>query len=155
VTVTKVNGQAANATGSAKITRSARSPVQASEFGWEVSGYVSADRGLVISDTFLNEFKLGRREMADDMSIPYVKVSSSSSPAVRRLTLSPAAVELAADGSFLATSRLIAGPVVSARPSGAGGTAALADPVVFLSATATDETSDIFFAFGGFFGSQT
>jgi hypothetical protein len=121
VTVTKVNGQTANATGSAKITRSARSPVQASEFGWEVSGYVSADRGLVISDTFLNEFKLGRREMADDMSIPYVKVSTSSSPAVRRLTLSPAAVELAADGSFLATSRLISGPVVSARPSGAAG----------------------------------
>ena len=119
VKVTKVNNQTASAIGTAHITRSSRPPVNVSMFGWEVSGAVSADRGLIISDAILNEFKLGRRQMAEDISVPYVTVSTSSSPALRRITLSPAAVELGPDGSFVASSRLVQGPVIDSIPGDA------------------------------------
>lgn len=112
VHVTKVNNQVATAIAVARITRSARAPVNVSMFGWDISGAVSADRGLIISDAVLNEFKLGRRPMAEDMSIPYLTVLTSSSPEPRRITLSPAAIELGPDGSFIASSRLVQGPVV-------------------------------------------
>ncbi|MEP7105672.1 MAG: hypothetical protein ABI838_07485, partial [Chloroflexota bacterium] len=113
ITVTKVNGQTAAARGTATITRSTPASFRASAFGWEVSGAVSAERGLMISDALLNETKLGRRDMAEDMSVPYVKVSLRSSPAIRRITLSPNAVELGPDGFFIASSRLVNGRIVA------------------------------------------
>jgi len=116
VTVTKVNGQTAGAGGTAKITRSTRPPVQVSMFGWDVSGAVSSDRGLVISGVVLNETRLGRRQLADDMSLIYLKVSTTLAPSSRRITLRPAAVELGADGSFIASSVLVAGPIVDSIP---------------------------------------
>ena len=120
ITVTKVNGQTAGARGSATITRSTPASFRTSAFGWEVTGAVSAERGLMISDALLNETRLGRRDMAEDMSVAYLKVSLASSPALRRVSLSPNAVELGADGSFMASSRLLSGPTVVPIPGASG-----------------------------------
>jgi hypothetical protein len=88
-------------------------------FGWTVGAQVSSVRGLMIYSSTLNEVRTGVRQLADDMSVPYLKLSAALTPAPVRITLSPAAVELTPDGSFIASSKIITGPDVSSIPGDA------------------------------------